>query len=194
MISGGDFDLEIGPLGQRAPIPPCGVQGCLYGMGLGALRIARRVAFRYKEPMKTKLPLTVISALLFNTITCTGLFAQGALAPAGPPAPTMKSLQEIWERIDALKVAHAANLASLEARNASNLALLLSSLGGILPFQLSTVDSVGQVGEFNSLAFNPGGAPAISYFDRTNLDLKYAVYNGASWDLSTVDSVGTVGD
>ena len=157
--------------------------------------------------MKTKLPLTVISALLVNSITCTGLFAQGALVPAGPPAPTMKSLQEIWDRIGELEAEHASNLASLEteigelqekvssqeSRNASNLALLLSSLGGVLPFQLSTVDSTGSVGARTSLAFSPGGAPAISYYDITNHDLKVAVYNGASWDLSTVDSTGAVG-
>jgi hypothetical protein len=127
------MDLEIEPLGPRALIPLRGWRGGLYGLALGALRMARRVDFLYKEAMKTKLPLTIFIVLLVNTITCTGLFAQGALAPVDPPAPTMKSLQEIWDRIGELEAENAANLASLEARNASNLALLLSSLGAACP-------------------------------------------------------------
>jgi ribosomal protein L30E len=55
------------------------------------------------------------------------------------------------------------------------------------------VDSAGSVGEYTSLAFNPGGAPAISYYDRTHGNLKVAVYNGSSWDLSAVDSASDVG-
>ena len=131
------------------------------------MKIARRVSFLYKEAMKTKGPLTVFTVLLVNTITCTGLFAQGALAPAGPPAPGMKSLQEIWDRIGGLEATLAAleaEIGELETRNASNLALFLSSLGGSLPFQLSTVDSTGNVGRYTSLAFRHGGEPDISYY------------------------------
>ncbi len=50
------------------------------------------------------------------------------------------------------------------------------------------------MGWYTSLAFSPGGEPAISYYDATLDDLKFAVYNGASWDLSTVDSTGDVGE
>jgi hypothetical protein len=60
--------------------------------------------------------------------------------------------------------------------------------------QFETVDSVGNVGHFTSLAILPSGFPAISYYDVTNRDLKYAKFNGASWILTTVDSVEEVGE
>ena len=50
------------------------------------------------------------------------------------------------------------------------------------------------VGQYTSLAFTPGGQPAISYRDSTNADLKYAVLNGSTWALTTVDSAGGVGE
>jgi hypothetical protein len=55
------------------------------------------------------------------------------------------------------------------------------------------VDSAGNVGKHTSLAFGPGGQPAISYYDDSNADLKFARYNGNSWSLTTVDSAGNVG-
>jgi len=36
------------------------------------------------------------------------------------------------------------------------------------------VDSAGSVGRHTSLAFGPDGQPAISYFDDSNGDLKFA--------------------
>ena len=52
----------------------------------------------------------------------------------------------------------------------------------------------GDVGKWDtSLALDGAGNPAISYYDRTNEDLKYAKWNGTSWDIETVDSAGNVG-
>jgi PKD repeat protein len=57
-----------------------------------------------------------------------------------------------------------------------------------LDWKLSSVDSVGHVGTYASLALDPGGNPGISYFDSTNNRLKYSHWNGASWDTKVVDS------
>ena len=56
-----------------------------------------------------------------------------------------------------------------------------------------TVDSVGDVGRYASLAFSPSGQPAIGYYDQTNGDLKYASFNGANWNVTTVDTAGVTG-
>ncbi len=70
--------------------------------------------------------------------------------------------------------------------------------GSLWHFQ--TVDSVGDVGYFPSLALDSSGYPHISYLGRDYSDgddlkeyLKYAVWNGSSWDIETVDSTGHVG-
>ncbi len=76
-------------------------------------------------------------------------------------------------------------------------ALLLATLGvgpvSALTWQMETVDSVGQVGYYTSLALDGAGNPRISYFDDTNDDLKYAWYNNSGWQTETVDSAGIVG-
>ncbi len=55
---------------------------------------------------------------------------------------------------------------------------------------IRTVDSAGNVGNRTSLALDATGYPRISYFDSSNEDLKYAAWNGSSWDIQTVDSAG----
>lgn len=60
-------------------------------------------------------------------------------------------------------------------------------------WQLTTVDNTATVGLFTSLAFDPGGNPAISYNDSSSGDLKYAVHDGAGWIVSLVDSEGDAG-
>ena len=57
-----------------------------------------------------------------------------------------------------------------------------------------TVDSTGNVGLDTSLALDGSGNPHISYFDKTNLNLKYAYKSGGVWTIVTVDSLGTVGE
>jgi hypothetical protein len=158
--------------------------------------------------MKAHLCLTAFTVTLVILITCTRSFAQGELAPAGAPAPTMKSLQDIWERINANQAAtesmltehRDATIAALQAENAAlkeqnaTIQQLLASLGLDLPWQTTTIDHVGFVGDYNSLSFDPSGNPAISYLDSTNKDLKYASFDGQDWATQTIDHVGNVGD
>ena len=59
---------------------------------------------------------------------------------------------------------------------------------------ISTVDSEGMVGTENSIKFGPNGQLAISYYDATNKDLKYASYDGNRWNITTVDGSGSVGN
>ena len=57
-----------------------------------------------------------------------------------------------------------------------------------------TVDSDGWgLGVFTSVAFDANDNPAISYFDNGNFDLKFARWNGTTWDIETVDGAGEVG-
>ncbi len=62
------------------------------------------------------------------------------------------------------------------------------------------IDGDGDVGYYTSLAFLPSGKPMISYWDRTNTNLKVAELQGtdesnpAHWITYTVDSVKHVGE
>jgi hypothetical protein len=81
-----------------------------------------------------------------------------------------------------------AALESAATSNATEIARPETQVYNGASWDLSTVDSTGNVGRFTSLAFSPEGQPAISYHDDTNGGLKVAVYNGTSWDLSIVDT------
>jgi LPXTG-site transpeptidase (sortase) family protein len=62
---------------------------------------------------------------------------------------------------------------------------------------ITTVDNVGDVGIFASLALNSNGFPVISYFDETNQDLKVVVCGNTTCTsgniITKVDSAGFVG-
>jgi len=60
-------------------------------------------------------------------------------------------------------------------------------------WQITTVDSAGNVGEHTSLALDNADRPHISYYDYTNRNLRYARYEGGTWLVSTVDAAGFVG-
>jgi PKD repeat protein len=56
-----------------------------------------------------------------------------------------------------------------------------------------TVDDTDYVGQYTSLALDQAGHPHISYYDATNLDLKYAYFDGTSWNIAIVDGTSDVG-
>jgi hypothetical protein len=57
-------------------------------------------------------------------------------------------------------------------------------------WEINTVDSGGDVGEFNSIAMDNLDHPHISYLDVTNNVLKYAYWDGFNWILQTVVDIG----
>jgi len=63
---------------------------------------------------------------------------------------------------------------------------------------ISTIDSIGSVGQYTSITIGTDGLPLISYFDATNNDLKAAkcvnVFCSGVSTISTIDSSGIVGD
>jgi hypothetical protein len=63
-----------------------------------------------------------------------------------------------------------------------------------LDWHIETVDSLGSVGEYTSLALDASGYPHISYYDSTSEDLKYAYEDAVGWHIETVDSLGSVGE
>jgi hypothetical protein len=55
------------------------------------------------------------------------------------------------------------------------------------------VDGGLMTGEFVSLSLDSAGRPCVAYYDASQADLKYARFNGSSWDVMTVDSTYTTG-
>ena len=62
-----------------------------------------------------------------------------------------------------------------------------------LGWHIETVDSVGNVGLYSSLALDTAGHPHIGYRDQDNQDIKYAYHDGTTWIIGTVDSAGDLG-
>ena len=135
--------------------------------------------------MKTRSTIQILT-LLAALSGAESLIAQGSLTPpAGTPGPQMKSLQELWDKLQMIENQNT----TLQAY----VGLLMADAGISLTWQISTVASAGDIGEYPSLAFGPDGQPAIACYERTSGDLKLARFDGANWTVETVDSTGDVG-
>ncbi|MDB5324322.1 MAG: exported protein of unknown function [Phycisphaerales bacterium] len=55
------------------------------------------------------------------------------------------------------------------------------------------IDNGVQVGNFASMTLDSQGRPGVAYYDANQADLKYAHFNGSSWDVQTVESTKTTG-
>lgn len=131
------------------------------------------------------LPLILILVGLAQNVS-----AQGPLTPPGSPAPTQKSLQEIWDRVQAQDT----QIATLQSQNTALLGKIDNLLTSILGWNVTTVDKGGitDVGRYTSLAFAPNGLPGITYYALDDAGLRYAFSNGTSWAVRAVDGGGGV--
>ena len=76
---------------------------------------------------------------------------------------------------------------------ASSLHISKINANNDLNWSVETVDYIGDVGRYTSLALDSNDYPHISYCDIGNADLKYAYWDGNEWKNEIVDSHGTVG-
>lgn len=126
---------------------------------------------------------------------------QGSLTPpTSTPAPSMKTLQEIWDKLGELDE-RVTRMEEDETEEASVVADSLTGLGEALGattkynWNLSTIDGSGDVvGKYASLAFNADHDPAVAYYNATDGDLWFIEKNGTSWSKELLDSPGNVGE
>ena len=60
-------------------------------------------------------------------------------------------------------------------------------------WQVATLDSDGDIGQYASLAVDRLGRVYIPYYDAGNQDLKYAVLDGSAWTTTTLLHEGDIG-
>jgi hypothetical protein len=56
-------------------------------------------------------------------------------------------------------------------------------------WEITRIDTDGDVGGYTSIALDSDGHSHISYIDFTHLELKYAMWTGSSWSVETLDSI-----
>ena len=70
----------------------------------------------------------------------------------------------------------------------------VTKVGSTWSSELVDTLAVGETGIAPSIALDAAGVPHISYFDKQNVDLRYARRTGTSWTLETVDATGNTGN
>ena len=60
-------------------------------------------------------------------------------------------------------------------------------------WEITIIDSGGNVGQYSSLAIDSEGYPCISYYNSSSCNLQFARYTGTGWNIEVVDDTGDIG-
>ena len=103
-------------------------------------------------------------------------FAQGPLTPPGSPAPTMKSLQEIWDKIGILETENAAlksEVALVRRETVTGLFALMDNAGIPLPWHTTPIPGFPGANLGGTGALNPiTKLPAVAFYDGASIHLR----------------------
>ncbi len=135
------------------------------------------------------LACTLRAVLAAAALLPASLLAQGALAPTGAPAPSMHSLEQIYDRLAAV----ATDQRELAGEQRATTQLLVTTLAATsasfsLRWATTTVAATGDIGEYCSLAFAPDGEPAIAAVDNTTHRLRFFRRSAAGWTGEDADT------
>lgn len=126
--------------------------------------------------------------LLALSLPSAALRGQGSLTPPGPPAPTQKSLQEIWDRVSLLEQQNTALRAEVTMLTKGNRLLLGSVFQEQLPWMIERLPAAHLREPRMSLAFGPDGNPALS-LEHPSGGQGFAQRGPGGWSITRVDPV-----
>lgn len=137
--------------------------------------------------------MSTLSKLLLASILasiCTGLCAQGSLTPSDSPAPTQKSLQEIWDKIETLQTTIDEQTNQIEALKTKldfdnppsvqatvpvgNIGNLSDSKNTVSPSVYGSVDYHYRIGKYEVTNYQ-----YIEFLNSVALDDKHNLYDGS---------------
>lgn len=133
--------------------------------------------------------LSIVS-LLWVGVSAVGAHAQGTLNPGGAPGPSMKSLQDLWDRMDGLE-SRVDGLVSGQAQAESLLIDYVRATGISVSnvWRIVTVDDDTNPAYF-SVAYDAAGRPGIAYVDAGDSGLWFAKRDDeGAWRRELVYSV-----
>jgi len=113
-----------------------------------------------------------------------------ATPATGEPVPKVSGSAETFTvtRLTPATVYHFALKALDETGNPSPISNSASATTSAAMWVTELVDSPNDVGFYKSLAYDASGNPAIAYSDYTNNQVRFAHFNGATWDTEVVGS------